>query len=130
LEKPLIFRNCWNNGITALRLQSGFSGPKGEDYSGPVFTFATASTFITRAERDAIAPWTGTHDEMADLIQAGRIQLVRCYGFYVPFSNQLETGIHGADIASKELKWQEGATREDFYHLFGISVPTKEQVFA
>jgi hypothetical protein len=127
----IILRNCWNNGVLALRLHSGFSGPKGEDYNGSVFTFVPGNSFESRAEMGAIAPWTGTYDEMADLVKAGHIQLVRCYsGLYVPFSNQLETGVHGEEAEFNELLWRHGATRDVFYHLLGIPVPAKEKVFA
>lgn len=82
----------------------------------PIFTF-------TREERAKESPWF-TGDEMVyhalvDYLIPGTGGEVRSSGFFVPFSNGMEVGIHGSKAQQDELRHV--TTEQQFREAFGVS---------
>jgi hypothetical protein len=92
---------------------------------GPIFTF-------THAERYAKSPWfTGTCPEDSNTSRANDFTRLQNYitrhgghtntaRFYVPFSNGIETGMHGVPRQLHELSY--ATTHAQFEETFGISL--------
>ncbi|MFA6270038.1 MAG: hypothetical protein WC657_02400 [Candidatus Paceibacterota bacterium] len=81
----------------------------------PVFTF-------TRNERAAESPWFTGDGELFKALAAHINENGDCIetgGFFVPFSNGCEIGIHGKESMASELAFV--TTEQQFRETFGIS---------
>ena len=82
----------------------------------PTFTFVRDDRFIE-------SPWFTGNDNVLELLMkhiketGGRIE---SSGFYVPFSNGCEVGMHGKDAMKADLAYV--TTQQQFRDTFGISM--------
>ena len=143
--------SCYNNGVTALVSEEVYNNLKKQasiqrlfterekdvtfneqwrtetSYQGlrhllvPIFTF-------TRVERFGESPWfTGDINFLNELHKHIEENggVVESSGFFVPFSNGCEVGIHGKDAMKNELAYV--TTEQQFREAFGISVSEIEE---
>ena len=114
-----IVRRLANEGLTESMLVNTLEDAL-HSTDGPVFTFASP-------ERVAESPWfTGDFTLLEKLCKYIESEggIIKGTGLYVPFSNGLEVGFHGAEAQAEELAWVTNGWQ--FFQTFGITVEALE----
>lgn len=132
------FLLCQNNGVVAVaseetvkniqrknqitqRINQRYHGVATkalEHLDGSIFTFCWNADDLEKR------PWFTSESQMLGVLmdyikqQGGRVD---DGSFHVPFSNAMETGVHGENALASELSHV--TTEEDFFEEFGISIP-------
>jgi hypothetical protein len=133
---------CQNNGVVAVAseetlndirkknairyvLTDAIHQVQGRDYSKPLteglkhFGTPVIFTFTRNHERFEGSPWfTGDIDLFTNLRKCADHTFEEA-GFYVPFSNGCEIGIHGDEAMASELEYV--TTDKQFYDAFGVT---------